>query len=290
MPLALSIEERVAALERRVGGDDTAFPTLVKLNPDGTVSFDFDGHIHAQGLDLDEADTDTPDPINKVGWFEQPGNTERSFIAGYRNLGLHYLLLEVYVPTGDVFGPNILIGGDGSILLTCKDGTDLESYQFHPAGLLEFLGGGNTFDFVDGTAAQIQLNSGSAALQLRTDSSLFRLIAIAGAVSRRIFADNGTSHFLQLPGTPANRIVNMGETTIDFGAGANSMSTAVAHGLTDSFGNAVTPVAVVANPEPVAAICQTTGYGGTNFTLRIQNRDAATNLVGNITAHWIAIG
>lgn len=51
----------------------SGYPTFITVNPDGTVGYDFDGHIHADGLDLDAGTIVTPPSENRVRWVEVAG-------------------------------------------------------------------------------------------------------------------------------------------------------------------------------------------------------------------------
>lgn len=53
-------------------------PTFIRVNADGTISYDFDGHIHAQGLDLDTAPA-ADFSKNQVRWTR----TSDGAISGY---------------------------------------------------------------------------------------------------------------------------------------------------------------------------------------------------------------
>lgn len=46
----------------------SGYPTFVTVNPDGTLTYDFDGHIHADGLDLDGGVSDSPPNDRKIQW------------------------------------------------------------------------------------------------------------------------------------------------------------------------------------------------------------------------------
>jgi hypothetical protein len=55
------------------------------VDPDGNVSYDFEGHIHALGLDLDAGDTTTPPADHKLRWLKNSVSIAEllgSFITG----------------------------------------------------------------------------------------------------------------------------------------------------------------------------------------------------------------
>src|SRR4051794_14845259 len=55
-PRSCSLPPRWAAATRRPTMADAMTPSYIVVNPDGTIGADFSGHVHAAGLDLDEAD------------------------------------------------------------------------------------------------------------------------------------------------------------------------------------------------------------------------------------------
>lgn len=90
-----SILARLDALERQ-----QQLPRLTEelsanyltLAADGTVGANFTGHVHAQGLDLDEATSSTPPMQNQIRWIDAAGTT-REQMFGYVGPFGHVLLL-----------------------------------------------------------------------------------------------------------------------------------------------------------------------------------------------------
>lgn len=56
----------------------------INVAPDGTITYDFDGHIHAQGLDLDQGLGPVAPIGSKVAWLNINGDEEGS-ISSNRN-------------------------------------------------------------------------------------------------------------------------------------------------------------------------------------------------------------
>lgn len=73
-------DDQLAALEARIAALEAAqMPaytplTGLKIAADGSSSFDFDGHVHAQGLDLDASVNETPPNDERVRWLNANGD------------------------------------------------------------------------------------------------------------------------------------------------------------------------------------------------------------------------
>lgn len=66
------LEERVAALEQALAGlgvGDSYSPAFMTVNPDGSITFDFTGHVHAEGLDIDAGLIDDPPDEHRIRWL-----------------------------------------------------------------------------------------------------------------------------------------------------------------------------------------------------------------------------
>jgi hypothetical protein len=55
------------------------------LNPDGTVSYDFQGHVSAQGLDLPATVDNSAPNNNKIRWIKQADGSLVAFLTAYDN-------------------------------------------------------------------------------------------------------------------------------------------------------------------------------------------------------------
>lgn len=92
-----TLEQRVAALERaqKAGpAADVMAPSFITVDPaTGAVGVDFTGHVHAKGLDLDEAQVGVPPDTDRVRWLD-PGGVAREFLAGVNFGGQRRLLAE----------------------------------------------------------------------------------------------------------------------------------------------------------------------------------------------------
>lgn len=62
----------------------SGYPTFITVNPDGTVTYDFDGHIHADGLDLDAlTDANLATDDNQVRFLYGPTGEVVSVVTGF---------------------------------------------------------------------------------------------------------------------------------------------------------------------------------------------------------------
>lgn len=284
MPLAL--EERVARLERALGGDDAAFPTLVRLNADGTIAYDFDGHISADGIDMQEATAADPPNDHKIRWLE--GATQREGIWGYRTGGgtpTHVLVLLADGAAGSSVCQLALEAETGQLVINMEDSAGTAcTYAFRPNSVLD------VFASPDNTQFDIQLEDDTILRLSRPGGPTPKLEAIAGSITKQLISSLEVSGFLQV--NPAAKLqVSVGEDDLDL-SGVNSATDTINHNLEDASGDDITPDVVVATPNTTGAICQTFGYTGTQFSYRIQHRDAGTNFGAGttVTTRWIAIG
>jgi hypothetical protein len=80
MAANLSLEDRIAALERRAAGAQPSYSAHggMTVAADGQIAYDFDGHIHSQGLDIDVARTGEHGPSNAVRWTDLIGAAGRA--------------------------------------------------------------------------------------------------------------------------------------------------------------------------------------------------------------------
>src|SRR4051812_34771973 len=62
---------------------DSIQNTFVRVAPDGTVTYDFAGHVHAQGLDLDAGTNATPPDTDKLRWIRTSDGAVVAVDAGF---------------------------------------------------------------------------------------------------------------------------------------------------------------------------------------------------------------
>lgn len=53
------------------------------MNPDGSIYFDFDGHIHAEGLDLDTSTDAIPPDDSKIRWIKNSDGSVTAELSDY---------------------------------------------------------------------------------------------------------------------------------------------------------------------------------------------------------------
>jgi hypothetical protein len=123
-----------------------------RITPDGHVSYDFDGHVHAQGLDLDAGTSNDPPDDRKVRWLTTNGA----------------MVAEVFGWTGATDAEAMLLARRGELI----PGVPLNAFllaEADPANLnntLALAGAGAV------TARIIDALGQSRFLQLRTDAKL----------------------------------------------------------------------------------------------------------------------
>jgi hypothetical protein len=64
-----------------------------KVGADGKVTYDFEGHVHARGLDLDAAGVTTPPDTDRVRWLDGAGVSRGSVVAAKDGVGNTVLAL-----------------------------------------------------------------------------------------------------------------------------------------------------------------------------------------------------
>lgn len=155
------------------GGGDFVSPTVgLKIKPDGSIEYDFEGHIKALGLDLPEASSFTKiseEIESLIAWQNEAGIT-KGFITSVLQETSRWMLLYSNSDRSSKLG---II----ELLAKGKAGTGAEDLSVR----LESIGGG-----------------ARAALTLTL-----------GFITKTIYDEKEESHFLQLPAR-AKRIVTSG--------------------------------------------------------------------------------
>jgi hypothetical protein len=208
----------------------------------GAIGADFSGHVHAAGLDLDEAVFPTTPDDSSIRWLDGAG-VMRERIIGIGNPNPVDRLSRIQVVAGDFLGGPVALTLDGHM-----DGADIRDAVSIFGGLIP------------------------------------QTVLINGAEE---------SSFLQLGDVnPGRAFLSWGVDSLSLSL-QNSNTKAITHNLQDAGGNPIVPEVVLVTPgiEP-QAIAQTFSYTNTQFTVRIQHRDAGTNFAAgtNVDVRWIAIG
>jgi hypothetical protein len=82
-------------------GADTFAPDVgQQVAPDGTVTYDFDAHLHARGLDLDAGDTSTPPNDRRVRWLRTTDGAVVAQIYSYDNVSFTETIVRGLAPDG----------------------------------------------------------------------------------------------------------------------------------------------------------------------------------------------
>lgn len=72
---------------------DQLSPSYLTVNPDGTITATFTGHVNAAAVDLPEGDAN-PTTDNVIAWRDPAGTIQEYIEAGFSN-GHHVLLLSI---------------------------------------------------------------------------------------------------------------------------------------------------------------------------------------------------
>lgn len=243
-----------------------AQPIFTKRDPTtGAVLFDFSGHIHASGLDLDVADN-TFGPVNAVEWIRTAAQSNPGTVGAFES-GIRELFAGVE-------------GNALSSRAFSADGTGNTAAQLQTGVATRNAGGGIATDMAlfaaihDPTAA-----SGLNSLRVVVDRD-----AGAGAVSAVILDSALRSSFVQAPGLSQLRLIGGGASL--FFPGSNSSTGSLAHGL------GVTPIAAVCVGQGFNFLgsIQSMDASNISFGFQVVNPPGGTFGPGNMTFYWLAIG
>lgn len=110
---------------------DSMVPSPITVGPDGKIGADFSGHVHAEGLDLDEQQSGAldpaPAPLSNMEWLD-PNGVAQQQINGYSSGGSAHIL-RLFASA---------LGANGASISMLDDGAD---GQFFSVDLGDFAGG-----------------------------------------------------------------------------------------------------------------------------------------------------
>lgn len=158
------ILRRLDALEREQRPQvEQLTPNYLTVSPSGAVGANFTGHVHAQGLDLDEAPTGTPPAQDKIRWLA--GGVSQEEIVGFSNVFGHQLML--------VSSPDA--NNDASLLLTAGlNPASISATVQHSASFanINFIDSTGASDFLQAAKALSELanSTGAGAASLGANS------------------------------------------------------------------------------------------------------------------------
>ncbi len=92
------VQRAMDRLKERGSGDSYS-STFINVDAAGNVTFDFTGHVHAQGLDLDAPDTLVPPSEDRIRWLRLTDGSVAADISGTNfgdNAGI--MTLRSYAP------------------------------------------------------------------------------------------------------------------------------------------------------------------------------------------------
>lgn len=155
-------------------GGDSATPVTITIAADGSVTYDFSGKVHAQGLTLDEGVLST-DTLSSVVWNDS-GGINREIIVGYFDavLGTHRLAF-----IGGASGTRLFLDSlNNAINVQSGLKTALLFDNTGSSDFLRFLGSSKaTVDGGTGTAATNGVNS--ATLVVNHNLGVVPVVALA---------------------------------------------------------------------------------------------------------------
>lgn len=183
--LHLSTDELRASLG---GGDEALTPNNVIVGSDGSISYDFAGHIHAQGLDLDAGDDQTPPTERRIRWLRTSDGALVAQEYAYSDIGAGgdtSLSIRSERATAGT-SVNAEIGAHGSVddaafFRASTKGAGATPEQSTLGGIITSLGPTIIRTFLDGNGASAFLGSGGvlAGALLNLNAYAARLAAFA---------------------------------------------------------------------------------------------------------------
>jgi hypothetical protein len=246
----------------------SATPIFTKRDPTtGAVLFDFSGHVHASGLDLDVSENN-PDQTRSVQWIRTASQANPGTLAGFETTTR------------------------GTTQFAGVEGNALTSRAFTPDGSAA-------------TAAQVQIGTATRnlasgiATELATFAAIHDPTVASGKKSTRVLVDKDDgsgrvaavlldsalrSSFVQT--TSLRQLaISAGQNQMFFN-GVNSATAAVTHGL---------------GRTPISAVCIGVGFNflgsiqawdatSVTYGFQIVNPPGGTFGPGNMSFNWIAIG
>jgi hypothetical protein len=86
-----TLDERVTALERAMAANvapDAFSPSAGQvIDAKGKVTYEFDGHIHAEGIDFVAAEDASPDPAEMIRWLRTLDGAAVADLTGFSDVG-----------------------------------------------------------------------------------------------------------------------------------------------------------------------------------------------------------
>jgi hypothetical protein len=221
LELIRALQRRVAVLEQRVGATPDAYVSDVgqAIGPDGSLSYDFNGHVHAQALDLTATQHVGPQDTARVRWLDAGGAVVAT-ITGFDDSD--GILLES--PAG---------ADTASIELAAADGTT-------GAPRIAVRAGGQFRDVInaDGSSSFLQLGAAGEADNLRltygVDSVAFSGSKNSGAID--VAHGLGRPPIVVLVGFHDTGDVNVSPTANTYAYTATQFTLVAHNDLVNSFG------------------------------------------------------
>jgi hypothetical protein len=188
---------------------DTYTPDLGQhIDDQGRVTYEFGGHVHAQGLDLDGGTTDTPPADRRVRWLRSSDGAAVAEIFGYQQFESG-LIANAVDP-------------DGGIAFSELGALSASHFAYVRASTQS---AGNPNSALD----TVRANAGPAGAIIITGIGLSNFLQIP---LQNLHADLGTATFAGVPAGNATRSAAVPWTNAHTGAAILSVIPSAAYGFT----------------------------------------------------------
>jgi hypothetical protein len=136
---------------------DGLAPTTVHVAPDGTITYDFTGHVHAEGFDLDADTAKPPSNLSKVRWLRAVDGVVVAELYADDVAGDAELVVQADAPSGDATTRlSLNAGAPNNFLYACgltataliADGLNSEVGAFGRSGSVTIVDGSMRSSFL----------------------------------------------------------------------------------------------------------------------------------------------
>lgn len=238
----------------------SGYPTFITVNPDGTVSYDFNGHIHADGLDID-AIIPPAGEDGQVRFLYGPTGEVVSLVTAFSVL------------TGSpIFGGanNMRYRGESHIVVQNQEADDAPGVIYARA--------------VNSLEAQNKARTQAATVKAQWNEDNTSQVYVTTPGQLRTLIDSaGRSDFLQWLGGATGRRVQIGSQTFAAAVGDNFLACNVTPWGTSHDLFLAAPQAITSFPNMT--------YRGAYVISNAQGGCVVNSgIVQNITVRWMSIG
>lgn len=222
---------------------DRLSPTFIKVGPNGEITYEFEGHVVATGVDLPADTTGAPIDDNRIRWIREADG----------------------VVVAEQYAVDTPAGSGLTIRNYKRDGAAASPSRVALQAMADDAVSG--FDGYATFTVEVNRN---AAGPVEAEA----LLDLNGVRQARILDELGRSDFVQVAGGGfgAHRQINRGAATVTFPGGSPfSVPANIAHGLTDAAGAGIVPASFVVS-------CARVLPGATHYCLGIYTALATPNI------------